>query len=91
MIAVYQGDNKKLVDGREFHSFLEVATKFSDWIKDRIEKYEIIEGVDFTSFPKKEKAENTWITTIEYALTLDTAKEITMVQNNLKGSEARTD
>ena len=38
--------------------------------------HEFIEVVDFTSFLKKEKAENIWITTIEYALTPNTAKEI---------------
>lgn len=89
LIPIYQGKNGQLVDGRELHSFLEVGTKFSDWIKDRIDKYEFVEGIDFTSFPKKEKAENTWITTIEYVLTLDTAKEISMVQINEKGSQAR--
>ena len=89
LIPVYQGDISPLVDGRELHSFLKVGTKFSDWMKDRIEKYEFVEGVDFTSFPKKRKAQNTWVTTIEYTLTIDMAKEISMVQNNERGSEAR--
>ncbi|MBC8062306.1 MAG: antA/AntB antirepressor family protein [Clostridiaceae bacterium] len=89
LMPVYEGAHGQLVDGRELHKFLEVGKKFSDWMKEKIEKYEFVEGVDFTSFPKKEKGENTWINTIEYALTIDTAKELAMVQNNEKGSEAR--
>lgn len=90
LIPVMENEKgEKLVDARLLHKFLEVGTKFSDWIKDRIEKYKFTKDIDFTSFPKKEKAENTWINTIEYILTLDVAKELSMVETTEKGSEAR--
>ena len=40
LIPVYENKNKEqLVNARELHEFLEVGTKFTDWIKDRIKKY----------------------------------------------------
>ena len=33
-------------------------------MKDRIEKFQFVKGVDFTSFHKNVKAQNTWRTTI---------------------------
>ncbi len=32
-------DGEQLVSGRELHKFLEVKTRFNDWIKNRVEKY----------------------------------------------------
>lgn len=85
--------SEPLVSGRDLHKFLEVKTKFVDWIKDRIEKYRFVENTDFILVSEKKKETNnpknpfTFIT--EYILTLDMAKELSMVQNNEKGSQAR--
>ncbi len=90
LIPVYEGENEQLVDGRELHSFLEVGTKFSDWIKDRIEKYGFVQNDDFiTTSEKRDVANGGFKITTKYFLKLDTAKELSMVQNNAKGSEAR--
>lgn len=89
LISVYQGENGQLVNARELHGFLEVGTKFTDWIKDRIEKYGFIENEDFTSFSENTEKPIGGRPITEYILTLDTAKEIAMVQNNDKGKEIR--
>lgn len=91
LIPVYENEKgEKLVSAKELHEFLEVKTKFVDWVKDRIKKYDFIENVDFvTVSEKKEIANGGYQEVKEYVLTLDTAKEISMVQNNEKGKQAR--
>ncbi len=45
LVNIYQNDKQeKLVDARELHEFLEVGKDFTTWIKDRISKYNFIEG-----------------------------------------------
>ncbi|EAK1357360.1 phage antirepressor Ant [Campylobacter jejuni] len=65
--------------------FLEIDTKFADWIKNRISHYNFIENQDYIieivytkGRPRK-----------EYYVTLDMAKELCMVENNEKGRQAR--
>jgi len=90
LVPVYQGTNGKAVNARELHEFLEVGTKFTDWIKERIQKYGFVENEDYiTASEKKETANGGYTLTTEYILAIDTAKEISMVQNNEKGSQAR--
>lgn len=65
--------------------YLEIDTKFADWIKNRISHYNFIENQDYIieivytkGRPRK-----------EYYVTLDMAKELCMVENNEKGRQAR--
>jgi anti-repressor protein len=86
LIKIEQRDGKRVVDARELHAFLEVTSKFADWIKNRIEKYRFIEGQDYTTFSKNlEKGRPS----TEYAITLNMAKELGMIENNQKGSLVR--
>lgn len=75
----------QVVRARELHEFLESKQQFTDWIKSRLDKYDFIEGQDFTVH--KFMIGKKW--NHEYILTIDTAKEIAMVENNSKGKEAR--
>lgn len=87
LIKVYENDRQEqLVDARELHEKLESKRDFSNWITDRIEKYDFIENVDFTTILLKSTGGRP---RIEYALTLDTAKEIAMVENNEQGKTIR--
>lgn len=87
LIKVYENDRQEqLVDARELHEKLESKRDFSNWIADRIEKYGFIENVDFTTILLKSTGGRP---RIEYALTLDTAKEIAMVENNEQGRKIR--
>lgn len=79
-------NDQQLVDARELHEFLEIQSKFADWVRNRIEKYGFIDNQDFMTLSKN--LENGG-RTFEYALTLDMAKELCMVENNDKGREAR--
>lgn len=75
-----------VVSARELHGLLEVKSKFADWFKNRADKYGLIDGEDFVTLSKN--LENGG-RELDYALTLDCAKELSMVQNNAKGKEAR--
>ena len=45
LIPIYQSEKgTRLVNARELHEFLEVSSKFADWVKNRIEKYEFVEN-----------------------------------------------
>ena len=79
-----------LVSARELHEFLEVGRDFTTWIKGRISKYDFDENIDFIiveSFHqnggKGGRPEK------DYVITIDMAKELSMVENNAKGKQAR--
>ena len=79
----------KTVNARELHSFLESKQDFSTWIKNRIVKYDFIENQDFIKIHKKMELSATGQNAIEYHITLDMAKELSMVENNEQGKLAR--
>lgn len=81
------GIKQQVVDARNLHTYLESKQDFSTWAKNRLTKYKFVENEDFVRFHKKMEANNA--TLIEYHLTLDTAKELSMVENNDKGRAAR--
>lgn len=73
------------VDARVLHAFLESKRQFSNWITYQIEAFEFTQDVDFVTInnsgyspPRK-----------EYHVSLDMAKELSMVERNSKGKEAR--
>ena len=84
------GNAVETVNAHELHSFLEVGRDFSTWIKDRISKYEFVENTDYITLPKTGELENKGLQgKIEYYITLDMAKELSMVERNEKGRQAR--
>ena len=66
---------------------MEIGKDFSTWIKSRIEDFGFVENQDFAIFP--ETGENPGRPRIEYALSLDMAKELSMLERNGKGRQAR--
>lgn len=73
----------KSVDARELHAFLGVGTLFHIWIKRRIEEYELVQPTDYTAIINDRNE------IIDLRLSLDTAKELCMVEKNEKGRAAR--
>ena len=80
------GGQVQTINAGELYQFLEVATRFNDWIASRIDQYGFLPNQDFITF-----TENTvkGRPTVEYALTLDMGKELAMVERNEKGKQAR--
>ncbi|MHC1788297.1 antA/AntB antirepressor family protein [Solidesulfovibrio sp.] len=75
------------VNARELHAFLKVETKFADWIVRRIEEYGFTEGEDFISNLRKTPRGGR--PTTNYHLTMDMAKELSMVERTPQGQAAR--
>lgn len=84
--------NEQIVSGRELYEFLEVKTKYKDWIKRKIEKYGFIENIDFVLVAQKRATNNPrnpYTLENEHILKLSMAKELAMLENNEKGKQAR--
>ena len=81
------------VDARELHAFLEVGKHFASWISDRIDQFGFVEDQDFIvlDFPNSgnQVGYGGDRRSKEYHLTLDMAKELSMVERTPKGKEAR--
>lgn len=81
----YEADRISL-SARELHKFLELSERFSNWFE-RMKQYGFVENQDylgrkvFNTLAKQELQ--------DYEITLDMAKEITMIQRNEKGKQAR--
>lgn len=89
LIKITEQNGKRAVSARDLHLFLESKQEFANWIKNRIDKYGFIENQDYEVFDNFIKNPNGGRPLIEYALTIDTAKEIAMVEGNEKGKTAR--
>lgn len=87
--AVIDNVNQLAVNARDLHSFLDVKTRFNDWIKHRIEEYQFIANLDFISFTQNSVKPTGGRPTVEYHLTLNMAKELAMVENNEQGRKVR--
>ena len=85
LITIHSDNGKRTVSARDLHKFLDVRMDFSNWIKTRIVKYDFVEGHDYFTLNKKSERQ----ILKEYYISTDAAKEISMLQNNIKGREAR--
>lgn len=74
------------VNARELHAFLQNKDHFATWIKDRIAQYDFQENQDFVTFSENSEKGRP---RLEYAITLDMAKELSMVERNEQGKMAR--
>lgn len=84
------GDEQiQTVNARDLHTFLQAGKDFSTWIKDRIDQYGFVEKVDFLIFPEIGEKSGRGRPAKEYAISIDMAKELAMVERNEKGKQAR--
>ena len=86
LIKVSESNGGKVVSARELYKFLEASERFSNWI-DRQFQYGFIENVDYVGCKEFNTLANQELT--DYALNIDCAKEISMLQKSDKGKQAR--
>lgn len=86
LIKITTNENVSVVSARELHKFLGVSERFSTWI-DRQFQYGFEEGNDYAGCKEFNTLANQELQ--DYALKLDCAKEISMIQRSEKGKEAR--
>ncbi len=86
LIKVTYENDRITVSARDLYEFLELTERFSAWFK-RMLRYEFVEGTDylgckiFNTLAKQDLQ--------DYQLTVEMAKEISMIQRNEKGKQAR--
>lgn len=91
LIKIIEREGRQLVSGRELHEFLEIGTKYKDWFP-RMVEYGFEEEVDFIKVAQKRATnnlKNQVTTVIDHAISIDMAKEISMIQRTEKGKTAR--
>lgn len=91
LIKIIERDGRQLVSGRELHEFLEIKTKYKDWFR-RMVEYGFEEEIDFIRVAQKRATnnlKNPVTTVIDHAISIDMAKEISMIQRTEKGKIAR--
>jgi anti-repressor protein len=82
-------DGRQAVSGRALHQFLEVSTEYRHWFK-RMAEYGFTEGEDYTVISDRvDRQGRGTVERQDHALTLDMAKEVSMIQRNEKGRQAR--
>ncbi|MGP2977712.1 antA/AntB antirepressor family protein [Serratia nevei] len=96
LIPVFDGDisneSTLLCDARELHRHLEVGKHFASWIKERIAEYGFVENQDYiliSQIRETKTGRGGDRRSKDYHLTLDTAKELAMVERNEKGRQVR--
>lgn len=89
VVEVIEYDGKQAVNARELHEKLGNKKQFANWIQLRIEQYGFVENQDFQVFNQKVKNSNGGRSRKEYALSLDMAKELCMVESNDAGRRIR--
>ncbi len=85
MTQLIKISENKTVSARDLHEYLNSQSDFTTWCK-RMFEYGFIENVDYSLIKIGERSAHN---KIDYALTLDCAKEIAMLQKSDKGKEAR--
>ncbi len=83
-------EGRQVVSARELYAFLEIGTRFNDWIKRRIQEYDFIENKDFIAVTQNRvTAQGNLNEYTDYLLPIQVAKELSMVEKNIKGRQAR--
>lgn len=89
LIKVQVKNDQQLVGGRELHKFLEVNTRYNDWFE-RMCEYGFTENKDYVAITQKRvTAQGNQTTFTDHDLTVNMAEQISMLQRNDKGRQAR--
>lgn len=85
IIKLQNENNRITVSARELHEFLEIDSNFTTWFK-RMCEYGFEKEKDFIPFLEES---NGGRPSTDYQLTIEMAKEISMIQRSAKGKQAR--
>lgn len=89
LIKIEERNGEQLVSARELHKFLNIETRFDIWFS-RMCEYGFIENQDFIAYVQKSTfANNRKYKQMDYLLKISMAKELSMIQRNEKGKQAR--
>ncbi len=83
------GISQLAVDARELHRFLDVKRDYSTWIKRRIQECGLVENEDYLLTKIGEQLPSGTKYRFDYHLTLEVAKELSMIERNAQGRMVR--
>lgn len=86
LIAIKEENGKRAVSARDLHAALEIKKQFAAWIEYQIESMGLIEAEDFSPILVKSTGGRP---SVEYALTIETAKHLAMATRTEKGKQVR--
>ena len=90
LIPISENNGKQAVSARDLYKFLGCTERFQSWFERQLQ-YGFVEYVDYTSVKSFTVVGNGAEKPIDdYAMTIDMAKEVSMIQRSEKGKEART-
>lgn len=79
-------DGSSIASVKELHEFLDAGSDSNTWFKNQVIRCMLQEGVDFTQISGKSSGGRP---SIDYAITIAAAKEISMMNGGEKGKQAR--
>ena len=91
LIKITEKEGQQLVSARELHEFLGVTKHITQWIKPYIKDgndYGFELGIDFMRIDGEVNPTN-GLPTVDFAITIEMAKELSMVSKTEKGKQAR--
>lgn len=80
-------EGQTLIDARSLHAWLGVLDRFHMWMTRRLEEYGFSEGSDFCAISRKNGGRGR--PRQDYLITIDMAKELSMVERTEKGRATR--
>lgn len=89
----FDGLVKETINARDLHAFLQSKRQYADWIKAKLNKVGFREGIDYLlhKFVKQvSEKRHGGHNKFEYFITIDTAKQISMMENTQVGYEYRS-
>lgn len=86
LIPINENNGKQAVSARDLYSFLGCTERFQSWF-DRQLQYGFVDGVDYVGCKVFNTLANQELQ--DYAMTISMAKEVSMIQRNEKGKQAR--
>lgn len=91
LLPIKETNGNRAVNARDLHAFLAIGKDFSSWIKAQFERCDLSENVDYQAFTQKVENSNGigYSRKTEYALSLNAAKEISMMSQTERGKHAR--
>nr|DAL87880.1 MAG TPA: KilAC domain protein [Caudoviricetes sp.] len=87
LIPTHQADNGELkVHGHELYEFLQIKERYSKWFE-RMAGYGFKKGIDYTPYQMVHPQNRQMIE--DHRMTINMAKEVSMIQRTGRGKEAR--
>lgn len=89
LIPIESKNGQQAVNARHLYQWLEVKKDFPTWIKVQFNRCDLVENVDYQSLSPQGGKPIGGRPSIEYALSLNAAKEISMMSQTERGKQAR--